>query len=61
MNTKTRLKLLAFLNVVLHRTGNDGIVSVKILDTRLSADIIGDKASIMDVRVEMDNGTKVNI
>jgi hypothetical protein len=34
-------QLLAFLNVVLHRTGNDGVVSVKILDIRLSADIIG--------------------
>ncbi|MDR1675686.1 MAG: Rpn family recombination-promoting nuclease/putative transposase [Tannerella sp.] len=54
-------QLLAFLNVVLHKTGNDGIVSVKILDTRLSADIIGEKAGIMDVRAEMDNGTKVNI
>jgi hypothetical protein len=36
-------QLLAFLNVVLHKTGNDGIVSVKILDARLSADIIGNK------------------
>jgi predicted transposase/invertase (TIGR01784 family) len=54
-------QLLSFLNVVLHKTGNDGIVSLKILNTRLSADIIGDKASIMDVRAEMDNGTRVNI
>jgi predicted transposase/invertase (TIGR01784 family) len=54
-------QLLAFLNVVLHKTGNDGIVSVKILDTRLSADIIGNKSTVLDVRAEMDNGTKVNI
>ncbi|MDR1330730.1 MAG: Rpn family recombination-promoting nuclease/putative transposase [Tannerella sp.] len=54
-------QLLAFLNVVLHKTGNDGIVSVKILDTRLSADIVGDKSGIMDIRAEMDNGTRVNI
>ncbi|MDR1116269.1 MAG: Rpn family recombination-promoting nuclease/putative transposase [Tannerella sp.] len=54
-------QLLAFLNVVLRKTGNDGIVSVKILETKLSADIIGDKSSIMDLRAEMDNGTRVNI
>jgi predicted transposase/invertase (TIGR01784 family) len=54
-------QLLAFLNVVLHKTGNDGIASVKILDTKLSADIIGDKSSVMDIRAEMDNGMRVNI
>jgi predicted transposase/invertase (TIGR01784 family) len=36
-------------------------VSVKILETRLSADIIGDKSSVMDLRAETNNGTKVNI
>jgi predicted transposase/invertase (TIGR01784 family) len=54
-------QLLAFLNVVLHKTGNDGIVSVKILETRQLADTIGNKNTVLDVRAMMDNGTKVNI
>ncbi|MDR2679932.1 MAG: Rpn family recombination-promoting nuclease/putative transposase, partial [Tannerella sp.] len=54
-------QLQAFLNVVLHKTGNDGIVSVKILDPRLPADIVGNKNTVLDVRAKIDNGTKVNI
>jgi predicted transposase/invertase (TIGR01784 family) len=54
-------QLLAFLNAVLHKTGSDGIVSVKILSTKRSARIIGDKNSILDVLAMTENGTKVNI
>ncbi|MDR1865825.1 MAG: Rpn family recombination-promoting nuclease/putative transposase [Bacteroidales bacterium] len=55
-------QLLAFLNVVLQKTGKNGIASVEIIESRmLSAAIIGDKASILDIRAVMENGTKVNI
>lgn len=55
-------QLLAFLNAVLQKTGRNGIVAVKILGNRnLSAEIKGDKASVLDVRAVMNDGTKVNI
>ncbi|MDR1022753.1 MAG: Rpn family recombination-promoting nuclease/putative transposase [Prevotellaceae bacterium] len=55
-------QLMAFLNVVLQKTNRDGIKSVKIAgDRTLSADIIGDKSSILDVLATMGDGTKVNI
>jgi predicted transposase/invertase (TIGR01784 family) len=56
------VQLAAFLNVVLKKTGKDKITSVTILEDRdISADIIGDKSSVLDVRAEMSDGTKVNI
>jgi predicted transposase/invertase (TIGR01784 family) len=55
-------QLLAFLNVVLQRTGRDGIVSVEIVENKmLSAEIMGDKTSILDIRATMPDNTKVNI
>jgi predicted transposase/invertase (TIGR01784 family) len=55
-------QLIAFLNAVLHRTGKDKIVSIKILEDRSkSAKIIGDKSSVLDLRAMMTDGTKVNI
>ncbi|MDR1222243.1 MAG: Rpn family recombination-promoting nuclease/putative transposase, partial [Tannerella sp.] len=55
-------QLLAFLNVVLQRTGRDGIVSIEIVENKtFSAEIIGDKASILDIRSEMSDGTRANI
>jgi predicted transposase/invertase (TIGR01784 family) len=54
-------QLTAFLNVVLSKTGRNKIVSVTILDKSMPADIIGDKSSVLDVRAQMDDGTKVNI
>jgi predicted transposase/invertase (TIGR01784 family) len=55
-------QLLAFLNAVLKRTGKDGLVSVEIVENKtLSAEIIGDKKSILDIRATMTDGTKVNI
>ncbi|MDR1524991.1 MAG: Rpn family recombination-promoting nuclease/putative transposase, partial [Tannerella sp.] len=55
-------QLLAFLNAVLQRTGRDGIMSVEIVGNKtFSAEVIGDKASILDIRSELPDGTKANI
>ena len=56
------IQLLGFLNAVLGRTGHDRLVSVEILENKtLSAEFIGDKASILDVRAILQNGSRVNI
>ena len=55
-------QLLGFLNAVLGRTGHDMLVSVEILENKtLSAEFLGDKASILDVRAKLQDGSKVNI
>ncbi|MDR1883220.1 MAG: Rpn family recombination-promoting nuclease/putative transposase [Prevotella sp.] len=55
-------QLISFLNAVLQKTGRAGIVSVEILEDKThTAEFIGDKASILDVRAKMTDGTKVNI
>ncbi|MDR1444601.1 MAG: Rpn family recombination-promoting nuclease/putative transposase [Treponema sp.] len=55
-------QLLGFLNAVLRRTGKDKIVSVEILEHRtFTAEIIGDKASVLDLRAVLADGTKINI
>jgi predicted transposase/invertase (TIGR01784 family) len=55
-------QLLAFLNAVLERTKRNGLVSLEILENKtLTADIIGDKTSILDVRACTDTGDYVNI
>ena len=61
------VQCLAFLNAVLgsksNRTGGSQPVKlVKILENRtFTAEIIGEKTSILDVRVETDTGEKCNI
>jgi predicted transposase/invertase (TIGR01784 family) len=56
------VQLLAFLNAVLQKPGRDKIEAVKILANKsLTADTKGDKASVLDVRAVMGDGTKVNI
>jgi predicted transposase/invertase (TIGR01784 family) len=57
------IQLIAFLNAILCKTDKDKkIESVTILENRLmSADIIGDKSGILDLRAKMDDGSKVNI
>ncbi|GHT52680.1 hypothetical protein AGMMS49982_13540 [Bacteroidia bacterium] len=56
------VQLLAFLNAVLHRTGKDNLQSVEIREDRaLTAEIIGKKTSILDVRAKTADGTKVNV
>jgi predicted transposase/invertase (TIGR01784 family) len=55
-------QLLAFLNATLKRTGKDNLKSVEIVgDRNISAEVIGDKASILDVRALTDDKTHVNI
>jgi predicted transposase/invertase (TIGR01784 family) len=53
---------LAFLNAVLGSKSKQPVKLVKILENKtFTAEVIGDKTSILDVRVETDNGEKVNI
>jgi predicted transposase/invertase (TIGR01784 family) len=55
-------QLLGFLNAVLRRTGKDKIVSIEILEHKtFTAEVIGDKTSILDIRAVLADGTKVNI
>jgi len=53
---------LAFLNAVLSSKSKQPIKLIKILENKtFVAEVIGEKTSILDVRVETDNGEKVNI
>jgi predicted transposase/invertase (TIGR01784 family) len=55
-------QLQAFINAILQKTDKDRITSVKIEENKtLSADIIGDKSSVLDLRAVITDGTKVNI
>ena len=55
-------QLLAFLNAVLGRAGENRLESVEILEDRaITPDILGDKASVLDVRARAGNGTRANI
>jgi len=53
---------LAFLNAVLGSKNKRPAKLIKILENKsFTAEVIGDKTSILDVRVETDSGEKVNI
>jgi predicted transposase/invertase (TIGR01784 family) len=53
---------LAFLNAVLGSKSKQPVKLVKILENKtFTAEVIGEKTSILDVRVETDNGEKANI
>jgi len=53
---------LSFLNAVLGSKSLKPITLVKILENKtFVAEVVGDKTSILDVRVETDSGEKVNI
>ena len=55
-------QLIAFLNAVLQKTGKGNISSVSIAEnTTFSAEIIGGKSCVLDLRATLDNGTKANI
>ncbi|MDR1675985.1 MAG: Rpn family recombination-promoting nuclease/putative transposase [Tannerella sp.] len=55
-------QLLSFLNAVLEKDGVKPLRSVEIIENKtFSAEIIGDKTSVLDVRAITDNGAKVNI
>jgi hypothetical protein len=46
------VQLLGFINAVLHRTGENRFDSVKILENKtFTPEVIGDKSSILDVRL----------
>jgi predicted transposase/invertase (TIGR01784 family) len=56
------VQLTAFLNAVLQRTGKGGILSLDIVENKaLTADMIGGKSCVLDLRALLANGTKVNI
>jgi len=56
------VQCLAFLNAVLGSKSKKPINLVKIIENRtFTADVIGEKTSILDVRVETDKGEKINI
>jgi len=58
----SEIQLLGFLNAALGRTENDKLVSVEIIENKtLSAEFIGAKASVLDVRAKLADGTRVNI
>ena len=53
---------LAFLNAVLGSKSKKPVKLIKILENKtFTGEIIGEKASILDVRVETDIGEKINI
>jgi len=53
---------LAFLNAVLGSKSLKPVTLVKILENKtFVAEVLGDKTSILDVRVETDTGEKINI
>jgi predicted transposase/invertase (TIGR01784 family) len=55
-------QLCAFINAVLGRKGKDAIVSVEIIENRtITAEVVGDKSSILDVRAVTAGGERINI
>ncbi|MDR1895758.1 MAG: Rpn family recombination-promoting nuclease/putative transposase, partial [Prevotellaceae bacterium] len=55
-------QLISLLNAILQKTGMAEIVWVKICeDKTFTANFIGDKASVLDVRARLADGTMVNI
>jgi len=58
----SEIQLLGFLNAVLGRAESNKLASVEILESKtLTAESIGAKASILDVRAMLCDGTRVNI
>ena len=58
----SEIQLLGFLNAILGRTESNKLVSVEINENKtLSAESIGAKASVLDVRAILEDGTRVNI
>ena len=58
----SEVQLLGFINAVLGRTGDDQFTSVEILENKsFTPKVIGDKASILDVRAVLKGNTRVNV
>jgi predicted transposase/invertase (TIGR01784 family) len=55
-------QMCAFLNAVLGRKGKDAIESVEIIENKtVSAEVIGDKSSVLDARARTAEGERTNI
>jgi predicted transposase/invertase (TIGR01784 family) len=55
-------QLCAFLNAVLGRQGQDAIASVEIIENKtITAELVGDKTSILDVRARTGRDERANI
>ena len=55
-------QLIGFLNAVLSRTRTSPIASVEIIENKtFTAEIAGNKASVLDIRAVLQDSTKVNI
>ena len=55
-------QLLGFINAALRLTGADLLPSVEIIENKvLSAEFLGGKTGILDVRAKLPDGTKINI
>ncbi|MFP3090281.1 Rpn family recombination-promoting nuclease/putative transposase [Treponema sp. TIM-1] len=55
-------QLCAFLNAVLGRKGQDALASVEIIENKtITAEVVGDKSSILDVRARTCRGERANI
>ncbi|MCL1836050.1 MAG: Rpn family recombination-promoting nuclease/putative transposase [Treponema sp.] len=55
-------QLLGFLNAALKRTGDERLVAVEILENKtFSAEYIGGKASILDLRAQLEDGSRIGI
>ncbi|MDR1445200.1 MAG: Rpn family recombination-promoting nuclease/putative transposase [Treponema sp.] len=55
-------QLCAFLNAVLGRNGQNAVESVEIIENKtITAEVVGDKSSILDARARTAAGERVNI
>lgn len=55
-------QLLSLLNAILKKTKRKKLVKIEIVEHRtFSAEVIGDKTSILDIRAVAEDGTKINI
>ncbi len=55
-------QLLSLLNAILAKTGHEKLVRILIVEHRtFTAEVIGDKTSILDIRAIAEDGTRINI
>jgi len=56
------VQLLAFINAVLGKTGDESFTSIEILeDKKLTPDVIGGKTGILDVRAVLHGNKRINV
>ena len=55
-------QLLSLLNAILAKTKHKKLVKIEIVEQRtFTAEIVGDKTSILDIRAAAEDGTRINI